>query len=265
MTDEYPPFRLDQGGAEPVAPAAPPGTVDTATGAVPAAGTATAAYRWTAGRIVALVVGCLVLLGALGAGLAGGALAFADSTLRDDDGFLMSGERTLTTDTYALVSPTVEVDADVPGEYLPHSILGDAKVTATANTDDPVFLGVAATSDVEAFLGDTLHATVVELDTRARYRTDGTTAPPTLPGSSDIWVAQASGTGTQVVTWPVERGDWTLVVMNADGARGITADVAAGATVPAIGWLAPTLLVVAGVGLLVAALFIALALRPQRT
>lgn len=260
MTDEYPPFRLDQGGSEPAPEQLP--AVDTAM--APAAA-APPTHPWTAGRIISLVVGCLVLFGALGVGAAGGALAFADNTLRDDDGFLMSGERTLTTDTYALVSPNLQVDADVPGEYLPHALLGDAKVTATGNTDAPVFIGVAATSDVDAFLAGTLRDTVVDLDTRTRYRTDGTTPPPTLPGSSDIWVAQASGAGTQEVTWPVEKGDWTLVVMNADGARGITADVAAGATVPAIDWLVPTLLVLAALGLLIAVLFIAFALRPHRS
>lgn len=42
-------------------------------------------------------------------------------------------------------------------------------------------------------------------------------------------------------------GDWTLVVLNADGSRGVVARVEAGATVPALGWVAA---VVLGTGLL---------------
>ena len=91
MTDEYPPFRLDQGGDE-------PGTLRTAPGGgtalAPPAGrdrARPAPRPWSAGRVVSVVVGSLLLLGAIGTGLAGGALAFADTTMRDDAGFLMSG------------------------------------------------------------------------------------------------------------------------------------------------------------------------------
>ena len=41
-----------------------------------------------------------------------------------------------------------------------------------------------------------------------------------------------------MITWPVETGNWTLVVMNADGSRNVVSDVAVGATVPAAGWVA---------------------------
>jgi hypothetical protein len=37
----------------------------------------------------------------------------------------------------------------------------------------------------------------------------------------------------------VKRGDWSIVVMNADGSRGVDAGVSAGANVPilsAVGW-----------------------------
>jgi hypothetical protein len=265
MTDEYPPFRLDQGGDDPALlgatavgePAPPASGVATSGSAEPTSG-------WGGGRIVSVVIGSLLLLGSICAGLAGGALSFADTVLRDDDGFLMSGEQTFTTDTYALTSTSLDVAADAPGARVPHALLGDATVTATPNSDAPVFVGVAATSDVRAFLGDTRHATVVDWRARPTYRVSGTAAPSSLPAASTIWVAQSEGPGTQQVTWPVEQGDWTVVVMNADGARGITADVAVGATVPVLDWLAPTLLVTAGVGLLLGVVMLVVALVPRR-
>ena len=45
--------------------------------------------------------------------------------------------------------------------------------------------------------------------------------PGTPPGEHDIWVAQSSGTGTQIVDWRPEDGDWTVVVMRADGDAGV--------------------------------------------
>ena len=44
-----------------------------------------------------------------------------------------------------------------------------------------------------------------------------------------------------MITWPVETGDWTLLVMNADGSRNVAADVAIGATVPAARWVVAAL------------------------
>jgi hypothetical protein len=41
------------------------------------------------------------------------------------------------------------------------------------------------------------------------------------------------------LTWDVEHGSWSVVVMNADGSRGVDAGVSAGANVPilpVIGW-----------------------------
>jgi len=212
-----------------------------------------AAPTWTAGRIIALVAGSLVLLGSVAVGLAGGALAVADQTMRED-GYLMSGTTALSTDTYALASTSVELHANAPAALMPERLLGDVKVTAESGSA-PIFLGIARTADANAYLSGVEHATVTDLNGfsgRPAYDTSGSTAPATPPASRDIWVAQSTGTGTQQVVWPAENGDWTVVVMRADGTRGVAASVAAGATVPALDWLVPTLLVSAGLGLALA-------------
>ena len=49
--------------------------------------------------------------------------------------------------------------------------------------------------------------------------------------------------------------------MNADGSRDVAADVAVGATVPALGWLVAGLLAVGGVLLLISVATLALAIR----
>ena len=48
--------------------------------------------------------------------------------------------------------------------------------------------------------------------------------------------------GTQTVTWKVREGDWSVVLMNADGSRGVIAEVDLGAKLSFLLWVAIGLL-----------------------
>ena len=219
---------------------------------------------WGAGRITAMILGVVLLLGSLALAFGGITLAVASATLRDDGGFLMSGEETFSTASYAMTTQNMEIHAEGAANNLPHSLLGDAKITAVPNGDAPIFVGIAPTADVQRYLRGVGHATFVGFqDQSPSYRMTGGVSPRVPPTATDIWVAQSAGDGTQAVTWPVDTGNWTVVVMNADGSRGVSADVAAGATVPAFGWVVTGVLVAAGVGLLLAVLVIVLAARTR--
>jgi hypothetical protein len=143
-------------------------------------------------------------------------------------------------------------------------VLGDAKLTATAH-DGPVFVGIARTADAVRYLRGVQHDTLVDIKDSPVYRTTDGTAPRTPPTSADIWVAQSSGAGTQEITWPVQNGDWTVVVMNADSSHGIQVDMAAGAEVPALHWVIGVMLLLAGVGLVAAIPLIAIPVRRVST
>lgn len=219
---------------------------------------------WGAGRITAMIVGVLILLGSLALAFGGLTLAVASATLRDDDGFLMSGEDTFSTATYAMTTGNMEIHAEGAAQNLPHNLLGDAKITATPNGDAPVFVGIAPTADVARYLRGVGHATFVGFqDEFPAYRMTAGEAPKAPPTASDIWVAKSAGEGAQSVTWPVDTGNWTVVVMNADGSRGVSADLAAGATVPAFGWVVTGILVTAAVGLVISLTMIVLAARTR--
>ena len=85
------------------------------------------------------------------------------------------------------------------------------------------------------YLSGVEHATVSEIDGADTSYTDHTgEAPAGNPGDLDIWVAQASGPGTQEVTWQVEEGRWAIVMMNADAAAGVDVRADIGVTAP---WL----------------------------
>jgi hypothetical protein len=196
-----------------------------------------------------------VFLVSLGFGVAGGTLAFADSQLRDDGGFLMSGDQPVATQTYAIVSQDVELHSDV--SWLPEALLGDAKVSATSSTGDPVFVGVASSADVAKYLGNVEHVVVTDLRMNgnlgdATYRTVAGNGTPAAPAAQDFWVAKSSGTGTQSIQWTLESGTYTVVVMDPGGGTGVFADVAAGVTVPGMSWMVGVLLSLAGTGLIIA-------------
>ncbi len=54
-------------------------------------------------------------------------------------------------------------------------------------------------------------------------------AAPSHPPTRNIWAASQQGSGTQTMNWEIEDGDWSVVVMNADGSLGVDADISAGA------------------------------------
>ncbi|MGD9959393.1 MAG: hypothetical protein AB7I40_21195 [Nocardioides sp.] len=188
----------------------------------------------------------------------GAGVAIVNGTQRDDAGYLMSDSVTLGSGGYAITSPDVEIDG---AGALPHRILGDAKVTAETNGDAALFVGVARTADVKNYLGDVQTTRVSVFADDPVYEEQSGGAPATAPGKSDIWVAQQSGTGPQSITWPVENGNWTVVVMNADSSRGVSADVTTGATVPVIGWIYGGLFVAAGLTLVIGVVLLVVAIR----
>ena len=62
--------------------------------------------------------------------------------------------------------------------------------------------------------------------------------PRRLPARATSGSASSAGAGQQTITWDVERGDWSLVVMNADASRRVLAEVEFGGKVDWLGWLA---------------------------
>jgi hypothetical protein len=194
-------------------------------------------------------------------GLTGGgvALLIADETARDDAGFLMSDREHVASDTYAVATGNLEVHANGPADVLPDALLGDIKVSVSSDT--PVFVGIAATEDVEQYLSAVRHETVVDLTMLPDYLLSEGGAPTSAPATRDFWAAQSSGAGDQSLRFELENGDWTVVLMNTDATAGIDADVAAGAEVPALEWLVPLLLAVGGTGLLVSSAALLLLVR----
>ncbi|MCZ2860604.1 DUF4389 domain-containing protein [Blastococcus sp. VKM Ac-2987] len=287
MTDRYPPFRLDMGGTDPGhAPVPPPVATGPSTGTsagepqgATTTGTApagTSRSHWTGGRIVSVVAGALLLTLSTGLLFGGGGLLWADQTQRED-GVLLSGDVAVDVDGYAVASDDIELDVD-GGQWVLDDFLGTARVIATpADAGDQLFLGVGRSSDVAGYLAGVRHSRMDGIGPRdegwqgggggmdeGRLQERPGVAPGTPPGAADVWVASTSGPGTQVLDWRPTDGDWTVVLMRADGAAGIDADVRAGATVPGLTGLAAGLLVAGGVLFAAGALLVVLAVHRAR-
>lgn len=203
--------------------------------------TAQPARRSRAPRTAAVVVGSIVGLLALALLAAGGVLLWGNSE-KDQDGYLASGAERFSTPTYALATDDLDVDTDAPGWLVNTDIFSKVRLQAQSNDGKPIFVGVARTRDVEAYLRGSEHATVTDISYspfRVQSHAVGGSRRPVSPTDQRFWVASTQGRGTQTLRWNVKDGDWAVVVMNADGSRGVDAAISVGATVPflaAAGW-----------------------------
>jgi hypothetical protein len=199
-----------------------------------------------AGRIALVVTGAITALLATALVL-GGSLALYGEIEKDDEGYLMTDTHRLSGDSRALTTGNLDVDLGEGDWVVRPDDLGKIRLDAESRDGKELFVGIASTSDVERYLSGVPHTTVddVEAGPFESFDPDYTRHPgsgrPASPEHADIWVASNHGTSRQTVDWEVQDGDWSIVVMNADGSLGVDADISAGADVPflnELGWTA---------------------------
>jgi hypothetical protein len=221
------------------------------------------ASRWTGGRVAMLVAGSVLALLAIGA-IATGAYGLWLDTTQRSDGYVMTSSERFETGGYALSTRTLHISSDVPSFLYGRDWLGDVRIRGeSADPAQPLFIGIARKEDVDRYLAGVAHSEVTDVNANPfgttyepTYRARSGGAPGTPPIEATFWVARAAGPGTPALTWSVKEGRWAVVVMRPDGTRGVSADVAAGAKLPAllgasIGLLAFGLLLLGGAGALI--------------
>jgi hypothetical protein len=222
----------------------------------------------SAGRVAAVVAGALAALLAIGAFAVGGVLLYADGH-KGHDGYLTTASHRFHTKTSALATQNIDLNTDAPDGLVDGSGLGHVRLRATSNAGKPVFVGIARTRDVDAYLRGTAHATVTDVNYgaferfRASYRTHGG-ARPAPPAQQRFWTASTSGPGSRTLDWKARDGSWSVVVMNADGSPRVDTAVKVGSDAP---WLTAAAWTSIGLGAVIAAIAAALlvaGLRPPR-
>ena len=191
-------------------------------GPPPAAAPSSPPVRGT-GRLVFGVL--LVVIGVLVFAI-GGVLVGLHLGTRDDDGFYEIDETQLVTPTRALVSESVDVDLE-DATFLDRGDLGDLRLAAESTGGGSVFVGIGPTTDVRRYL---LGVAQQQADFDDGDRGDETAGAraPAPPGAQTFWAASAEGTGRQAAVWPISDGEWSGVVMNADGSQGVDVEAQLG-------------------------------------
>ncbi len=193
------------------------------------------------GRALLGVAGGIAALLSLLVLAAGGALLWVESE-QDDSGYLSTGVHRVATPGAALATEDLDVDLDGAGGLLDAGDLGTVRVQARSASGEPIFVGVARSAEVEDYLRGVARATVTDIDVRPlttelREVPGRRAAAP--PAAQRIWRASVTGSGERTLDWDVEDGEWSIVVMNADGSPGVRADVRGGLRIPSlapIGW-----------------------------
>ena len=177
----------------------------------------------------------------------GGGLALYGEVEKDDQGYLSSDEHRFSADTRALVTGNLDLDFGGGEWVVEPADLGKVRLEAESREGESLFVGIGRTRDVERYLSGVPHTTVDDVQTGpfesfdASYTRRPGNGRPADPEHAGIWVASSQGPGPRAVDWKVEDGDWSIVVMNADGSLGVDADISAGADLPflnELGWTA---------------------------
>ncbi|MCP4305016.1 MAG: DUF4389 domain-containing protein [bacterium] len=219
-----------------------------------------------AGKIVAGIMAVVLGLMAMATLVGGSALIWVHTAQRDADGFLESPTYDLESAGYAITSGDIDLGAR-PGDWWPGN-LADVRFNAeAADTASDVFIGIGPSDAVDGYLGSVSRDEVTELGlpSHVDYRSYSGDAPATPPNDQAFWVASTTGAGPQSLTWNVDPGEWSIVVMNANGESGVDVEFTAAAKVG--------VLLGIGIGALVVGLFFAAfaamlmveAVRPPRT
>jgi hypothetical protein len=208
-------------------------------------------------KLIGILVGSLLALGGLIAGAAG----VATFATIGSDGTVASGQQTFATAGAALVSSPADVDGiDDAGH-----VLGDSRVRVSlrsASSKSGIFVGVGPAAQVDRYLASAPIDEVTDFDvdpfTMTRHASGGT-ARPAPPASKHFWVAQSTGRTDATLRWKLRSGEYRLVVMNADGSRGVDTRGELAFTIPhtaAIAWSligGGLLLLLAGAAVIVSA------------
>jgi hypothetical protein len=182
-------------------------------------------------------------LGLLSLGLlAAGTLLLWGDAQKDEAGYISTASERFATNTHALSTDNLDVDTAGLDWVFGRDRWGTIRLEVEPRDDEQLFVGIAPTREVRDYLRGSDHELVrdVSFDPfRADYEQRSGDTKPGVPAAQEFWVASSSGRGTRELTWEVEDGDWSVVVMNENASAGVDARVKAGADVPFLagaGW-----------------------------
>jgi hypothetical protein len=191
----------------------------------------------SAGRTALVVLGSVAAFIGSSLLIGGGAVMWAEQQ-RDSDGYFSTGSELLSTDSYVLSAPNLDVDLAGPDVLYGQDLLGKIRIEGeSSGPGGPLFLGIGPTNEVDQYLAGVGHDEISDFDVdpfRVSYTEHPGGAPDVAPTAQSFWAVSESGSGPQTLTWDVSSGDWTVVIMNADGSPGVQTELSVAATLPVL-------------------------------
>lgn len=150
---------------------------------------------------------------------------------------------------YALTFDSISVRGNLPTHG---SLATTIRLDMRSNDGAGVFVGIGPTGQVARYLAGVPVDQVIQVNWPGGVRTEAVpgSRAPEPPGDQMFWAASDSGSGSRSVSWTLTSGDWTIVVMNADGSRGLDVNGSGSVTLKLLGPVSVGLLVL-GLALLV--------------
>jgi len=214
-------------------------------------------HRW-----LSLIAGGILCAVAVVCVAGGGLALWKDQADRDGQGFVSLGTERLQTGQYAIVG---DLRGDGPGWLYGSKVLGDARIRATSQSGQRLFIGIARKDDVLRYLQGAGYATIYSFEVTADTTHPGA-APARPPARESIWAASTQGVGRQTLLWKPREGDWSVVFINADASADIDIRGDASAKLPILRWLAGALLIIgAAAGVLAAWILVRAVRRSARS
>jgi hypothetical protein len=167
-----------------------------------------------------------VTLGVIGLLLVAAGIAGIVTRTSSDGGYVSTDTHPYSSSGRAIVTDAMHVGA-LPDWFV-------ARLRVKASSDKPLFVGVGRRADVDRYLAGVARSTIEDVSYGpfdVSYSTQRGSAIPARPAAQRFWAVSSTGAGRQTVSWKVRNGSWRVVVMNADGSKGVATDAKVGATV----------------------------------
>jgi hypothetical protein len=184
-------------------------------------------------KSIGIVVGVLLAITGLIVGGGGAAVLATIGT----DGKVSTGDQSFDTSGAALVTSA----ADLRKPEKVSDVVGDPRVQLDVQSTKPAFVGVGPAKDVERYLKGAPVDEVTDFEVnpfKMKHDPRAGTKRLAPPAKQSFWVARSSGTSA-ALDWKAGNGEYRVVIMNADGSRGVQTHGDASVTVPhtaAIAW-----------------------------
>ena len=220
---------------------------------------------WGIVHIGVILLSVLLLITSFGLIMGGTGMRSFKDVMTDEDGYLKSKTQTIQVPSYGIVADEIDIELDQDAMRFFQRQGGFVSFKVTTESLDPtkeVFIGVARYADAYSYIDPMEYHEIADInmgwergdEQETVYILHPGDAPATPPTEQDFWVVQASSAAEQTISWDPEEGNYYVVLMNADGSEGITANIRLGVQVPFFGGLGDILIgagvVVGAIGLL---------------